>query len=157
MLQRAQVTWLLEQEWWQAPGDGMGRGSGGFAARHRHTHSNGGDLGEENPDRWTHAETTVSDRWGHKGVEAHWQWHVEGGVTWAGFAIGLGRDGEFGPRRRNVLFFFHRNFQIHRSENKSGNNTKLPQKIMKICMKVDLNIWHNFCIGNFDQMSTIFK
>jgi hypothetical protein len=28
---------------------------------------------------------------------------------------------------------------------------------MKFCMKVDLNIWHNFCIGHFDQMSTIFK
>jgi hypothetical protein len=28
---------------------------------------------------------------------------------------------------------------------------------MKFFMEVDLNIWYNFCIGNFDQRSTIFK
>jgi hypothetical protein len=28
---------------------------------------------------------------------------------------------------------------------------------MKICMKIDLNICHNFSIGNFDQRSIIFK
>jgi hypothetical protein len=28
---------------------------------------------------------------------------------------------------------------------------------MKVFMKVDLNILHNFCIGHFDQRSTIFK
>jgi hypothetical protein len=28
---------------------------------------------------------------------------------------------------------------------------------MKCCMEVDLNIWHNFCIGHFAQRSTIFR
>jgi hypothetical protein len=28
---------------------------------------------------------------------------------------------------------------------------------MKGFREVDLNIWHNFCIGHFDQRSTIFK
>jgi hypothetical protein len=28
---------------------------------------------------------------------------------------------------------------------------------MKIFMKVDFNIWHDFCIEHFDQKSTIFK
>jgi hypothetical protein len=30
-----------------------------------------GDLGEENPNRWARAETTVPDQWGHKGAGAH--------------------------------------------------------------------------------------
>jgi hypothetical protein len=43
-----------------------------------------------------------------------------------------------------------------RNEFNSGKNTLGPQKIMEIFLKVDLNIWHDFCIGHFDQKSTIF-
>jgi hypothetical protein len=82
-----------------------------------------GDLGEENRDRWAHAETMVSDRWGHKDARADWQWNTEKGVTWAGSAHRFHRHREFSPRRRNAFFFFHTNFQIHWSENKPGKNT----------------------------------
>jgi hypothetical protein len=42
-------------------------------------------------------------------------------------------------------------------ENKNRRNTWGPQKNVKFCMGIDLNIFHNFRIGHFDQMSTIFK
>jgi hypothetical protein len=36
------------------------------------THGAGeGGLAEENPNRWTHTETTVPDQWGRKGTGAH--------------------------------------------------------------------------------------
>jgi hypothetical protein len=28
---------------------------------------------------------------------------------------------------------------------------------VKLCMELDLNIFHNFCIGHFDQRSAISK
>jgi hypothetical protein len=36
-------------------------------------------------------------------------------------------------------------------------NTWGPQKNVKFGMELDLNICHNFRIGNFEQKSTIFK
>jgi hypothetical protein len=42
-----------------------------------------------------------------------------------------------------------------------GNNNRKKYlwitKNVKFCMETDLNICHNFCIGHFDQRSTIFK
>jgi hypothetical protein len=38
-----------------------------------------------------------------------------------------------------------------------GRNTYGSQKNVKFCMEIDLHIFHNFCIGNIDQRSTIFK
>jgi hypothetical protein len=52
-------------------GTGCGSGSGGFANGRQRTRSRGGDLGEENPNKWARAETTVPDQWGHKGIRAH--------------------------------------------------------------------------------------
>jgi hypothetical protein len=62
VLHRAQVRRQLDQQWWLAPGKGMEHNSGGFAGKRRHTQSRGGGLGEENPDRWASAETTVPNR-----------------------------------------------------------------------------------------------
>jgi hypothetical protein len=44
-----------------------------------------------------------------------------------------------------------------RCENKIETNIYGPQKNMKFCMAADWNIWDNFCIGYFDQRTTIFK
>jgi hypothetical protein len=47
--------------------------------------------------------------------------------------------------------------QLAAGENKNRRNAWGPQKNAKFGMEIDLNIYHNFCIGNFDQRSTIFK
>jgi hypothetical protein len=41
--------------------------------------------------------------------------------------------------------------------NKLERNTQESQKNVKLCMEIDLNICHNFCIGKFDQRSIMFK
>jgi hypothetical protein len=78
-------------------------------------------------------------------------------LDWAGVIVELGR-----PRRKwpTMNFFqFKLFFQLSKSagENKNRRNTWGPQKNVKFCMEIDLNIFHNFSIENFDQWSTIFK
>jgi hypothetical protein len=50
-------------------------------------------------------------------------------------------------------------FQLNKlaGENKKREIFGDFRKSIKFCMEIDLNIFHNFCIGNFDQMSTILK
>jgi hypothetical protein len=69
--------------------------------------------------------------------------------SWAG-------DGENGPQ---CIFYFKFFFQLNKStgENKNRRNNWGPQKNMKFCMKIELNICHNFYIGQFDKRSTILK
>jgi hypothetical protein len=69
--------------------------------------------------------------------------------SWAG-------HGENGPR---WFFHFKSFFKLNKSvgKNKNRRNTWGPQENVKFYMELDLNICHNFCIGHFDQRSTIFK
>jgi hypothetical protein len=69
----------------------------------------------------------------------------------------------FGPATEIMthddFFHFQSFFQMNKSagENKNRKNTWEPQENVKFCMEIDLNIFHNFCIGHFDQRSTILK
>jgi hypothetical protein len=88
---------------------------------------------------------------GPQGCQAHLQWHVER-ENGRGLALfcGLGRHGESGPRRKKNPFSFSNDFFKYRNEINSGK-IFTDLKNTKFCMEVDLNIWHNFYIGNFDQ------
>jgi hypothetical protein len=79
-------------------------------------------------------------------------------MVWAGFARGDGLGsalrwagcGESGLGR----FFQFKSFsQLNKpvGENKNRKITWGPQKNVKFCIEIDLNICHNFCIGHLDQ------
>jgi hypothetical protein len=76
---------------------------------------------------------------------------------WAEVGAEVGR-----PQRKQsttIFFLFKSFFQLNKSlgENKNRRNNWGPQENVKFCMEIDLNICHNFCIGHFDQRSTICK
>jgi hypothetical protein len=81
---------------------------------------------------------TCSGTWRGKTV-AGWLCSVD----WAG-------TGKVAHEGRKNPFSFSNDFFKYRNEINSGK-ILTDLKNMKFCMEVDLNIWHNFYIGNFDQ------
>jgi hypothetical protein len=77
---------------------------------------------------------------------------------WAGFAHGSGpglvQSGDDMEKTAHDPFpIFKFLFQLNKS---TGGNKKQEKylgtsKNVKFCMEIDLNIFHNFCIGHFDQ------
>jgi hypothetical protein len=89
------------------------------------------------------------------GVVTGWQTGSHAEMGWVGAELGR-------PRRKRLTTFFIQFksfFQLSKStgENKIRKNTCGLRKNVKFCIQIDLNICHNFCIGHFDQWSTIFK
>jgi hypothetical protein len=93
---------------------------------------------------------------------------VSDGATVTGWQAGSCMEMGWGRRRAGLaaeemanddFFQFKSFFQLNKStrENKIRKNSRGSQKNVKFCIVIDLNICHNFCIGHFDQRSTIFK
>jgi hypothetical protein len=85
----------------------------------------------------------VADRWAR--------------ATHGGFSLsGSYRVRGSGPLKKGFVFFQNKilfNAEISR---KSGKCLGTTEKC-EIFLKIEWNIWHNFCIENFDQRSMEFK
>jgi hypothetical protein len=69
---------------------------------------------------------------------------------WAGVGAELGWPRKSIPRRFSQFKSF---FQLNKSarENKNTKNSWRPQKNVKFCIEIDLNICHNFCIDSLTK------
>jgi hypothetical protein len=112
----------------------------------------------------SHPQRSEADVWGPRGAGARLAASQGRRRYRPALHTGLGqghhRTGSAVEKMTHYDFFhFKFFFQLNKSteENKNRRNTWKPKKNVKFCMEIDLNIFHNFCIGHFDKRSTVFK